>query len=80
MQNHADPDPDRTSKSQDGFLHEKYTKKPYLRRYESLFERQETRFICIIGQFHAPGSGSIFPIRIRTQDSQMYAVHADPDP
>jgi hypothetical protein len=27
--------------------------------------------------FHAPGSGSAFPIRIRIQDSQM---NKDPDP
>jgi hypothetical protein len=38
------------------------------------FERQETRFICkFLVNYHAPGSGSAFPIRI--QDRQM---NADP--
>ncbi len=51
-----DPDPGQTLKSQKvEFLHDKYSastvgnshrSKTYLRRYKSLLERQETRFIC----------------------------------
>jgi hypothetical protein len=38
----------------------------------------ETRFICLfLVSFHAPGSGSAFPIRIRIQDGQL---SSDPDP
>jgi hypothetical protein len=53
---HADPDPDfdQTFESQKvELLHEKYRylkkvkgQKTYLRRYESFFEKQKTRFIC----------------------------------
>jgi hypothetical protein len=33
--------------------------KPYLRRYKSLSERQETMFIYLCVSMHAPGSGSV---------------------
>ncbi len=78
----ADSDPGQTLTSQKvEFFHEKYVLKvgkrsknipTRLRRYKSLMERQETRFTCkILITFHAPGSESAFPIRIRIRDSQI---------
>jgi hypothetical protein len=52
--------------------------KTYLRRYKSLFERQGNHvYLYILVNFHAPESGTAFPLRIRIQDSQM---NVDPDP
>ncbi len=39
---------------------------------KNLFEREEIWFICnLLVNFHAPGSGSAYPIRFRNRDSQM---------
>jgi hypothetical protein len=68
MRIYADPDPGETLKSQNvQFFKKIYSQshqiKTYLRRYDSLFESQETSFICkIFVNFDAPGSGSAFPI------------------
>ncbi len=42
---------------------------------KAFLKRQETMFIEMLVNFHPPGSGSAFPIRIWIQDSQM---NADP--
>jgi hypothetical protein len=77
---HADPDSGQALKSQKvEFLHEKYTEgqESHLRSYKSLLKGRNQVPLKILVNFHAPGSGSAFPIRIRIQDSRM---NADPHP
>jgi hypothetical protein len=84
MQIHAYPDPGQTLKSQtvkNVLMYE--CRKTYLRMYKSLFERQESKFICKqLVNFHGTGSGSAFPKGTDSdtdpvQDSQINVV---PDP
>jgi hypothetical protein len=50
--------------------------KTYLRRDKRLFLKIENKvYLLILFNFHAPGSGSAFPIRIMIRDSQ---INADP--
>jgi hypothetical protein len=69
MRIYADPDLGETLKTQNvqffikNILTPKIGQKTYQRRYESLFESQETRFICLfVVIVDAPGSVYAFPI------------------
>ncbi len=86
-QANTDPNPGQTLKSQKvEFLHEKYRSK-YVKKhaYEGTWYRTKAFlkgrkprvYLWILVNFHAPESGSVFPIRIRIQDNQM---NADPNP
>jgi hypothetical protein len=84
MRIQADPDLDQTSESQKAdFLHEKYTFSTVCKRSKNIptkvqkrFRKEEIQFcLYILANFHAPGTGSAFPVRIRIQDSKM---NADP--
>jgi hypothetical protein len=44
---------------------------------KAFFKGRKPGLLVSFGQFHASGSGSAFPIRIRIQNKQM---NADPDP
>ncbi len=70
-QNNADPDTGQTVKPKKGefcmknILKVQYSRyrtvigqKPYLRKYKSFFERQDTMYWTILVFFHVPGSGS----------------------
>ncbi len=43
-------------------------------------ELLNVKYLLILVKFHAPGSESKLPIRIRIQDSQSMRIHADQDP
>ncbi len=50
--------------------------KTYLQRYtKSILKAGNRVYLLIFVNFHAPGSGSAFPIRIRIWDSQSIRIH-----